>query len=85
MELVLCVCVWGGGTLNGVFICETQKVKWLCDLMRKATSICLRRCLRQILKLKTNPALNTLSAGGYSYHKKYKLTRHASGKIIYAL
>jgi len=82
MELVLNVCM---GTISGACICTTQKDKWLCDLMRKAPSICLRSCLRQILKLKTYPALNTLRAGRYSYHRKYKQTRHASGKINYAL
>ena len=41
--------------------------------------------LRQILKLKTCPSLNTVRTGRYSYHRKYKLTINASGKINYTL
>jgi len=40
--------------------------------------------LRQILKLKTYPTLNTVRISRYSYLMKYKLTRNASGKINYA-
>jgi hypothetical protein len=52
------VCVWGGGTVNGVFICRVQKGKWLCYLTREAGRLFLHSCLHQILKLNTNPTLN---------------------------
>ena len=53
-----------------MFIYNTQKGKWLCDLTRKAGTILSTRCLRKLMKLKTYPTLNSIRAGRYSYHRK---------------
>jgi hypothetical protein len=64
--IYVCVC----GQCYGVFIYRTQKGKWLCDLMRKAGRIFLHGSLRPNLKLKKYPALKSVRAGRYSYHRK---------------
>jgi hypothetical protein len=53
-----CVCVVGVSTVNGVFIYKAHKGKWLCVLVTKNSTICSHSCLRQILKLNTNPTLS---------------------------
>jgi len=39
----VCVCVCVSGTVKGLFICMTEKGKWLCELMSESGRIFLLR------------------------------------------
>jgi len=73
---------WGETLLTVCSFIGHRRTK-VSNLMRNVGRIFLHSCLRQILKIKMPPALNSVCASRYSYHRKYKPTSNNSFTIYY--